>query len=841
MNSQKTTRVLILGGGFGGIATAQGLSKLLQRGGSVEVTLVNRDNHFVFVPMLASAAAGSIETLHVVVPIRRLIPRVRFRAEEVTGIDLEQRFVTTASPVTAREHRLPYDHLVLALGNVVDLSRLPGVAQHGKTIKTLGDALVIRNHVLQMLEAADIETNLLTRREMLTFVVAGGGLSGVEMVGELNDLIREALAYYPSITEDQIRVILLHSQERILPEMAPNTADYALKQLRKRGVEVRLKVRLAGATPHEALLQGGSKISTRTLIVAIGNAAPPMLDGLNVKKEHGKVVVDEFMRVPDHPGVWALGDNAIVPNRASEKGEPSPPTAQYALRQGKTLAHNIAGSIRGERLRPFAFGGLGLLCLVGHGAAVGELPLGIKVRGVPGWFLWRSVYWSKAPSFGRKLQIGADWFLDLFLKRDIARIDLTRTQTIGRAHHEAGEHIFRQGELGDHFYMIAEGEVEITREHSSGEQTLLARLGPGNYFGETALLTRGRRNASVRCATPVDVITIGRDDFAALAGAWRQLADSLKHTSEERVSAAPLTTFLPVLDVSDVPEFTPSHPETTYMSTQRAAYLRRHSGGEITLDRDLISLGRSPDNHVVIADPKVSRRHALIQRVGETYWIEDLEARNGTWVNDNRVGERVALEEGDVIGIGDTRFTFEVETVRHAPVPPTQPESASITDAIKNLDAAEPAKPTREGSITGMIRDLDRPGRQPTGQDERARARGPTSRGAASRERHLAGPRVLLRSVGEHDGGDAEVFEVGQSGATIGRSPDNSIQLADERLSRQHARIQFRDGAYWLTDLGSTNGTFINQTRLNEPHRLRPGDVIELGSTRLGVTLVPAG
>src|SRR5919202_701648 len=490
MASQKTTRILILGGGFGGVATAQGLSKLFKRDPSVEITLVNRDNYFVFVPMLASAAAGSIETLHAVAPIRRLIPDIRFRAEEVVGIDLEQRSVTTASSVTGRERQLPYDHLVLALGNVINLSRLPGVAQHGKTIKTLGDALAIRNHVLQMLETADIETDPTARREMLTFVVAGGGFSGVEMVGELNDLVREALGSYPSITEDQIRVILLHSQDRILPEMEPGIADHALKQLRKRGVEVRLKVRLAGATPHEALLQGGSKIATRTLIVAVGNAPPPALDGLGLKKKRGKIVADEFMRVAEHPGVWALGDNAIVPNHASESGDPCPPTAQYALRQGKTLAHNIAATIRGQQPKPFAYGGLGLLCLVGHGAGVGELPLGVKVKGLLGWFLWSSVFWAKVPSFGRKAQIGADWFLDLFLKRDTAQINLARTRTVGRAHYEPGAYIFRQGEPGNHFYMIAEGEVEVIREYSSGEQTVLARLGEGEYFGETALLIR---------------------------------------------------------------------------------------------------------------------------------------------------------------------------------------------------------------------------------------------------------------------------------------------------------------------------------------------------------------
>src|SRR3954454_11591279 len=235
----RPTRVLILGGGFGGVATAQGLAKRFKRDRNVDITLVNRDNHFLYVPLLASAAAGSLEGLHVVAPIRAMLQGVQFRAEEVLGIDLARRVVTTGSPDTARERELPYDQLVLALGNIINLSTLPGVAQHGKTLKTLGDAFAIRNHTLKMLEAADIETDPVARREMLTFVVAGGGFSGVEMVGELNDLTHEVLHQYPSITPDQLKVILLHSQDRILPEMSAGIADYALQQLRRRGVDVR--------------------------------------------------------------------------------------------------------------------------------------------------------------------------------------------------------------------------------------------------------------------------------------------------------------------------------------------------------------------------------------------------------------------------------------------------------------------------------------------------------------------------------------------------------------------------------------------------------------------------
>src|SRR6266567_2638226 len=203
-------RVLILGGGFGGVATAQHLRKLFKKDPGVEVTLVNRENFFVFIPLLASAASGSIETLHILNPIRRMIPGIPFRAEEVTDIDLQRRLVTTTSPITGREVRLSYDHLVLALGNTINLASLPGVAQHGKTMKSLGDALHLRNHIISMLEAADVETDLKIRQELLTFVVAGAGYSGVETVGELNDLVHAITRHYPSVTRESVKVDFMH-------------------------------------------------------------------------------------------------------------------------------------------------------------------------------------------------------------------------------------------------------------------------------------------------------------------------------------------------------------------------------------------------------------------------------------------------------------------------------------------------------------------------------------------------------------------------------------------------------------------------------------------------------
>lgn len=528
------TRILILGGGFGGVSTAQSLHKIFKRDSSVEITLINRDNYFLFVPLLASAAAGSLQPLHVVVPIRQAIPGINFRAEEITDIDVERKQVTTISLTANVKRTLEYDHLVLALGNVINLSMLPGVAEHGKTIKTLGDAIAIRNHVLQMFEAADLEPDAELRQQMLTFVVAGGGFSGVEMVAEINDMVRDIISHYPSISLQQTRVMLLHSRDRILPEMSEATAGYVLKQLRKQGVEVLLNVRLASASPCEAVLQDETVIPTRTLIVAVGNAPPPVIDNLPVNKERGKIVVDSSMRVTGHSGLWALGDNAIVPNQASDTGEFSPPTAQYAIRQGATLAANIKAHVNGEELKPFAFGGLGLLCLTGHGTGVGELPFGIRLKGFLGWVMWRGVYWAKLPSASRKTHVGIDWLLGLFMQPELSQVNLARTQAVNRVHYEPGQIIFKQGEIGDFFYMILDGEVEVLHQRPNEEARVVNHHGKGVYFGETSLLTGEPRNATVRCTTAVDLIALGRDDFSVLTRSWLQLAQNVEEVSEQR-------------------------------------------------------------------------------------------------------------------------------------------------------------------------------------------------------------------------------------------------------------------------------------------------------------------
>lgn len=683
IQSANKQRVLILGGGFGGVTTAQRLHHHFKRDSSVEITLVNRDNYFVFVPLLASAASGSIETLHILNPIRRMIPGVHFRAEEVVDVDLRRRVVTTASVVTGREVHLPYDHLVLGLGNTINLASLPGIAQHGKTMKSLGDALYLRNHVISMLEAADVETDVNIRRELLTFIVAGAGFSGVETVGELNDLVHQISKHYPSLTKESVRVTLLHSRERILPEMGAGLADFALTKLRQRGVDVRLNSRIAAATPREAILSTGEHIPTRTLVITVGAAINPVLASLSLPREKDRILTDSFMAVQGATGIWALGDNAAVPNGAAG-GEISPPTAQYALRQGKCLADNLAAVLRGQpqRMTPFSFPGLGQLCLIGHRAGVAELSMGIKLSGFIAWLMWRNVYLMKLPGWERKIRVGLDWLLDLMFPRELSYLNLSRTQVVNQVHFEQGDYVIRQGDVGDLFFIIVSGEVEVIREMPNGQQVQLAKLGKGEFFGESALISGRRRNASVRAASPLDLMCLGRDEFNNLAGAWLKFSESVQSLSQERdqvllSNAEQSHDFRTVMATSlllprlaglvpppsstsnraAIPAPAPAHNPSPLPLP--APCLIRSDDAKLLLEGDVLLLGRAPDNHIIVNDGRVSRYHSILRREGVNYVLEDVGTPNGTYVNGKRI-QRHLLASGDVIKVGQMSFTYSV-------------------------------------------------------------------------------------------------------------------------------------------------------------------------------------
>jgi NADH dehydrogenase len=512
---QTKTRVLIIGGGYAGVYTAMALEKLLKRDPGVEVGLISRENYMVFQPLLPEVISGSIGILDTIVPIRRLCPKTYLYTREVESIDLTNRIVTTSAGARPRPYQLAYDHLVIAVGNVTSLAGQPGLAEHALPFKYLGDALVLRNRVIHFLEEADIEPDPELRRALLTFVVAGGGFSGVEAVAELNDFVRAGARNFRRIKPSEIRVILLHSGALVLPELPESLAQFAQKLLRRRGVEIRLNTRLVGATPESALLAGGDQIRTKTLVSTVPSAPNPLVAAVQCKKERGRIVVNKFLEVPDHPGVWALGDCAWVVDQNT--WQPCPPTAQHATRQATYLANNLVADLRAKPKNAFAFKAQGKLASLGHRSAVAEV-FGLKVSGFKAWLLWRAIYLMKMPDLDRKVRVSTDWLLDLLLPRDIVQLKTERSASFAREHFEPREVIFRQGDRGDRLYFVIDGEVEMIRQEPSKGEEVLGRLGPGACFGEMALVNDNPRMATARTVTRVNVLAVDRDAFNALFG-----------------------------------------------------------------------------------------------------------------------------------------------------------------------------------------------------------------------------------------------------------------------------------------------------------------------------------
>jgi NADH dehydrogenase len=410
-------RVLILGGGFGGVAAALALERVLARRSDLDVTLVTRDNYFLFTPMLHEVAASDLEVSDVVSPLRRLLGRVKTFVGTVEAIDLGGRCVRVRHGVDGHAHDLGWDHLVLALGASTSFFGLPGVAGRALTVRSIADAMALRDRLIRRLEDANAECTAAAREPNLTFVVAGGGFAGVETLGAINDFVRDAVRFYPRLRGRDVRMVLVTPDGTILPELGPRLGAYAQRKLAARGVEILTGVRVRGAGEHGIELSDGRRIAAGTLVWAAGNTPHPLVAALPVPNRGGRVLVDECLRVPGHPGLWALGDCALVPD--ARTGGVHPATAQHALRQGRAAGRNVAAAVSGGAPRPFRFTTLGQLAAIGHRTGVANV-LGLRFSGFVAWWLWRTVYLSKLPRFEKKVRVALNWTLDLFFSRDFA-------------------------------------------------------------------------------------------------------------------------------------------------------------------------------------------------------------------------------------------------------------------------------------------------------------------------------------------------------------------------------------------------------------------------------------
>jgi NADH dehydrogenase FAD-containing subunit len=460
-------RILILGGGFAGIEVLRRLQNAFQDDIEIDIKLVSRDNFFLFTPMLPEVSSGMIETRHIVTPIRAFCKRARFYEANVESIDVKNKQVIITNtvgdpmdPVHLNRHVLNYDYLVIGLGGETNFFGMKDLERNAFTLKTLEDAMILRNHVISMLEQADQEhdNNDGLRKNLMTFMVVGGGFGGVEAVGELNTFVKESIeAFYHNIDKNEdVRVILVNAHKKILPEVSEDLSEFALQKLRESGIEVMLNKRLASYTKGEAKLNDGTMIPTFTLIWSGGVTPSKLIKDLPCEHDKGgRIVVNNYLQVHKYDGVFALGDCASIIDPHTKK--PYPPTAQHAIREGKVAAKNLISIIKNRReedeaeeegrgMKIFDYKTKGIMAEIGKRTGVGEL-LGLKVHGFVAWWIWRTYYLANLPTVEKKARVMVDWTIDLFFKRDVTRLktsvieergqraqqDLSRVKTVAEA------------------------------------------------------------------------------------------------------------------------------------------------------------------------------------------------------------------------------------------------------------------------------------------------------------------------------------------------------------------------------------------------------------------------
>ena len=367
--------------------------------------------------MLHEVAASDLEMNTIINPLRKLLRRVKTFTGNIEKINLERRCVTVTHGFDRHVHDLPYDHLIIALGSSTNFFGLPGVQDAALTIKTLDDAIELRNRLITHLEEANSECAAGERQPLLTFVVVGAGFAGVETLGGIHDFVREAICFYPNLTPEFVRTILVSSDEFILPELGSKLGAYAQRKLAARGVEIITSARVTGVRDGIVELSDGRRISATTLIWAAGNAPNPLVAALPMPKSGGRIVVNEYLEVKAFPGVWALGDCALIPD--PKTGGFHPPTAQHAIREGRCAARNVASDIVGGKRKAFGFSTLGRLAAIGRRSGVANV-FGLNFSGFLAWWLWRTVYLFKLPRLEKKMRVALDWTLDLCFAKDFA-------------------------------------------------------------------------------------------------------------------------------------------------------------------------------------------------------------------------------------------------------------------------------------------------------------------------------------------------------------------------------------------------------------------------------------
>jgi NADH dehydrogenase len=421
--------IVIVGGGFAGTTLARALEHRLPA--DHQVVLISEESYTTFNPMLAEVVGASVFPEHVVAPIRQMLStRSRFVMARVTHVDFERRMLTAGT--LAGRQIIGFEHLVFAFGTRANLDLVPGLAGHALPLKLVGDAMFIRNRVLQRVARIELESDPALRRRLGHFIVMGGGFSGVEVAGELADFLASARRFYPRVQADELKVTILQDAERLLLELPASLGLAAAKSLRARRIDVRLMARAARVDADGVTLASGARLDAATVICTIGTRPNPLVERLGLPLARGRIVTAPDLSVPGAPGVWAIGDCALIRNHAGESPDPeapvryAPPTAQFAVAQAHALAHNLVAHVAQRPTRPFAHVSRGMMATTGHLKGVAQVG-GLRLSGLPAWLLWRAYYLARMPTLGRKVRIWVEWTWSMFFAADITHLRFTRT------------------------------------------------------------------------------------------------------------------------------------------------------------------------------------------------------------------------------------------------------------------------------------------------------------------------------------------------------------------------------------------------------------------------------
>jgi len=514
----KKQKVIIVGGGFGGAFTARYLRRFAP---AVDIELINATNYFVFQPLLPEVVSGNISAPDAVTPLRQLLPHVNVRMATVTHIDTEEKCVHLLQGSFRKPQRRSYDHLVIAAGQETNLEIAPGFREHALCIRNLGDAHALRNKIIRRLEHADVTEDAIIKQRLLSFVIAGGGFSGVETVGEVSEMIRRTLRFYPNVAQSDIRVVIVQSGKRLLPELPARLGRYAERILSRRGVDIILKARVQSATTNSVTLSDQRTIQTCLFISTVGNGPTAFSRSLGLPLERGKVPVDRTLRVKGQAHIWALGDAALIP--MDDTGERfAPPTAQFAVREAKCLAKNLAATLEDRTIQPFSFTPNGALASIGDYKGVAQL-FGIRFSGLLAWMTWRFLYIGMLPGFSTRLRVALNWAFDFFMPRSIVQIANQKASGLITRRYAKGDLISVPGQFVDGFFTVLEGRLESRIPQGPGKEDFIRHLGPGDHWGEL-LATSGTKTLGTLVATEETRVQIlNADDFRHLRRAFPAL------------------------------------------------------------------------------------------------------------------------------------------------------------------------------------------------------------------------------------------------------------------------------------------------------------------------------